>query len=163
MNIKTVEINNVTYPVYADLDDAERYNNAIVGSNWSELDETTQSQYIVMATRKIDSYKYTGTKVDEEQPLKFPRIMRNGTISDDNVLTDLCCQVAAFYNTNGSSSGSGSGSDTGNLLEQLKAYQIGDLHVTFKDDATLDLTGLDDLIEGALKDWLMSNSMEIWL
>lgn len=161
MNVKTVEINNITYPVYADLDDAQKYNNAILNSTWGNLDETAQSQLLVMATRKIDSYKYTGTKVDEEQPLKFPRVMRNGTVSDDKLLTDLCCQVAAFYNDNGSSGSSGS--DTGNMLEQLKAYQIGDLHVTFKDNAQIDLTGLDDIIEGALKDWMMSNSMEIWL
>lgn len=161
MNIKTVEINNITYPVYADLDDAQKYNNAILNSTWENLDEKSQSQLLVMATRKIDSYKYTGTKVDEEQPLKFPRIMRNGTVSDDQLLTDLCCQVAAFYNDNGS--GGSSGSDTGNMLEQLKAYQIGDLHVTFKDNAQIDLTGLDDIIEDALKDWMMSNSMEIWL
>lgn len=156
---KYVIINEITYPVYADLQDAEIYNNAILNSTWGNLDETAQSQLLVMATRKIDSYKYVGTKVDPDQPLKFPRVMRNGTVSEDKLLTDLCCQVAAFYNDNGSSGSSGSG----NMLEQLKAYQIGDLHVTFKDNAQIDLTGLDDIIEGALKDWMMSNSMEIWL
>ena len=32
-----------------------------------------------------------------------------------------------------------------------------------QDDAKIDLSGLDDIIEQALKDWLTSQSMEIWL
>ena len=157
---KYVTINEISYPVYADLQDAEIYNNAIVGSSWSTLDEKTQSQYLVMATRKIDSYNYAGEKVDKDQPLKFPRVMTNGKTSDDEVLTNLCCQIATYYYTNGSSN---SGGDSGNLLSNLKEYKVGDLQVNFKDDAKLDLSGLDDFIEQALKDWLMSQSMEIWL
>lgn len=157
---KFVIINEIEYAVYADLDDAKLYNNAIVGSSWSTLDETTQSQYLVMATRKIDSYNYTGEKVDKDQPLKFPRVMASGKVSDDEVLTNLCCQIATYYYTNGTSS---SGGDSGSLLSNLKEYKIGDLQVNFKDDAQIDLSGLDDFIEQALKDWLMSQSMEIWL
>ena len=157
---KYVTINETSYPVYADLQDAEIYNNAIVGSSWSTLDETTQSQYLVMATRKIDSYNYSGEKASENQELKFPRVMANGKTSDDEILTNLCCQIATYYLTNGTSS---SGGDSGNLLSNLKEYKIGDLQVNFKDDATFDLSGLDDFIEQALKDWLMSQSMEIWL
>lgn len=157
---KYLIINEISYPVYADLQDAEIYNNAIVGSSWSTLDETTQSQYLVMATRKIDSYNYSGEKVSENQELKFPRVMANGKTSDDEVLTNLCCQIATYYLTNGTSSGSG---DSGNILSQLDSYQLADLHVKFKSDAQIDLSGLDDFIEQALKDWLMSQSMEIWL
>ena len=157
---KYLIINEISYPVYADLQDAEIYNNAIVGSSWSTLDETTQSQYLVMATRKIDSYNYAGEKKDPNQELKFPRVMANGKTSNDEVLTNLCCQIAAFYLSNGTSSGGG---DSGNLLSNLKEYKIGDLQINFKDDAKLDLSGLDDFIEQALKDWLMSQSMEIWL
>lgn len=158
--VKYVTINEISYPVYANLQDAEIYNNAIVGSNWGTLDETTQSQYLVMATRKIDLYNYSGQKISEMQPLKFPRIMSNGKTSDDEVLTNLCCQIATYYQTNGSSS---SGGDSSNFLSQIKNYQVGDLKIGFKDDAKIDLSGLDDFIEQALKDWLMSQSMEIWL
>ena len=158
---KYVTINEISYPVYANLQDAEIYNNAIVGSSWNTLDETTQSQYLVMATRKIDSYNYSGEKVSENQELKFPRISRSGKTSDDEVLTNLCCQIATFYYTNGSSSSSGG--DSSNLLNNIKQWQIGDLNLTLKDDATIDLSGIDDFIEGALKDWLQSSSMEIWL
>ena len=157
---KTVIIDEETFYVYADLEDARIYNMAIVGSSWSTLDEKTQSQYLVMGTRKIDSYNYTGQKVSETQPLKFPRVMANGKTSDDEVLTNLCCQIATYYYNSGSSS---SGGDSGNFLNNVENYQIGDLHVKFKSDATLDLSGIDDFIEQALKDWLMSQSMEIWL
>ena len=157
---KTVTIDEQTFYVYANLEDARLYNMAIVGSSWSTLDEKTQSQYLVMATRKIDSYNYSGQKLDPNQELKFPRVMANGKTSDDEVLTNLCCQIATYYYTNGSSS---SGGDSGNFLNNVENYQIGDLHVKFKSDATLDLSGIDDFIEQALKDWLMSQSMEIWL
>ena len=155
---KVVTINNIEYPVYADLTDASIYNNAIVGSTWATKTQTEQSQYLVMATRKIDSYNYCGQKVSQDQELKFPRIMSNGTVSDENLLTNLCCQVATYYCDNGSSS-----SDSGDFLSNVEKYQIGDLHVDFKKDATLDLTGLNDLIEQALKAWLINQGMEIWL
>lgn len=154
---KTVEINNVIYYTYADLNDASVYNNAIVNSTWSEKTQEVQSQYLVMATRKIDSYSYAGQKVDDNQPLKFPRIMTNGTVSDDNVLTQLCCQVATYYCDNGTSEGGG------DFLNSVENYQIGDLHVKFKSDATIDLTGLDDIIKQVLADWLKNQGMEIWL
>ena len=157
---KTVTIDEQTFYVYADLEDARLYNMAIVGSSWSTLDEKTQSQYLVMATRKIDSYNYAGEKKDPNQELKFPRVMANGKTSDDEVLTNLCCQIATYYYTNGSSS---SGGDSSNLLSQLKEYKLADLQINFKDNATIDLSGIDDFIEQALKDWLMSQSMEIWL
>ena len=157
---KTVTINNVSYYTYADLTDATTYNNAIVGSTWASKSATVQSQYLVMATRKIDSYNYSGQKVSETQPLKFPRVMSNGKRSDDEVLTNLCCQVATYYNDSGSGS---SGGDSGDFLNSVENYQIGDLHVKFKSDATLDLSGIDDFIEQALKEWLSSQGMEIWL
>lgn len=156
---KTVIINEIEYPVYADLNDAITYNNAIVGSTWADKDEKTQAQYLVMATRKIDSYSYAGQKVDPEQPLKFPRITASGKVSDDDVLTNLCCQIATYYNDNGSIGGS----DSGDFLSNVENYQIGDLHVKFKSDAQIDLSGLDDFIDEALKDWLSSQGMEIWL
>ncbi len=158
---KTLTINGITYYTYANLDDANVYNNAIVGSSWSTLDEITQSQYLIMATRKIDSYNYTGSKVSENQELKFPRIMASGKVSDDEVLTNLCCQIATYYYTNGGSSSGGG--DSSNLLSQIDNYQIGDLKIGFKSDAQIDLSGIDDFIEQALKEWLMSQSMEIWL
>lgn len=155
---KYVTINEIEYPVYADLEDASIYNNAIVGSTWAEKDEITRSQYLVMATRKIDSYTYAGQKQDPEQPLKFPRVTATGKTSDDNVLTQLCCQIATYYNDNGASD-----SGSGDFLNNVENYQIGDLHVKFKKDATIDLSGIDDFIEQALKDWLQNQGMEIWL
>lgn len=155
---KYLIINEIEYPSYADLTDAEIYNNAIYGSSWNTLDPTVQSQLLVESTRVIDSYKYIGEKVDPEQPLKFPRISSNGKVSDDKVLTDLCCQIANYIYKNGSNSGGGEG-----LLANLKKYQIGDMHVDFKDEVSFDLSGLDDYVLKALEDWMISSSMQIWL
>ena len=160
---KYVEINDISYPVYANIEDADKYNNAIVGNTWFNLDDTTKAQYLVMATRKIDSYYYTGQPLEIDQELKFPRIMRNGTVSDDNLLTQLCCQVANYYLANGGTGSSSDGGSSGNLLNSVESYQIGDVHLKFKSDAQIDLSGLDDIIADALAEWMKSNSMEIWL
>lgn len=156
---KILTINNIDYYSYADLEDANVYNNAIYGSTWSSLDETVQKQLLVQATRKIDGYQYSGSKLSETQPLKFPRISQSGKTSDEQTLINLCCQVADYYYANGASSGV----DTGELLSQLKEVKVGDFQVNLKDDAKIDLSGLDDFIEDALSDWLISNSMQIWL
>lgn len=154
---KTLVINDITYYSYADLTDAEVYNNAIYGSTWNSLDPVIQSQLLVESTRVIDSYKYIGEKIDPEQPLKFPRISPSGKVSDDKVLTELCCQVANYIYKNGSISGGG------DLLSGITKWQIGDIHVNLKDDATFDLGGIDDYVFKALEDWMISSSMQIWL
>ena len=155
---KTVDINGIIYNVYADTCEADTYNNAIVGSTWNEKTDTVKKQYLVMASRKIDSYNYAGKKVSDDQPLKFPRVMTTGKVSDDEVLTNLCCQLATFYNDNGSTNSANS-----DFINSVSDYEIGDLKVKFKDDATLDLSGLDDYIEKALQEWVSNQGMSIWL
>ena len=155
---KILTINDIDYYSYADLTDAEIYNNAIYGSTWSSLDEQVQAQLLVESTRVIDSYKYIGEKADPEQPLKFPRVTASGKVSDEQTLIDLCCQIANYIYKNGSSSSSGEG-----LLSGVTKWQIGDVHVDLKDDATFDLGGIDDYILKALEDWMISSSMQIWL
>jgi len=155
---KVLTINNIDYYSYADLDDANIYNNAIYGSTWASLNTVVQSQLLVEATRVIDNHKYTGEKVNSQQPLQFPRISASGKVSDDQVLINLCCEIASYIYKNGSSSSGGEG-----LLSGVTKWQIGDMHIDLKDDATFDLGGLDDFIEDALSDWLISNSMQIWL
>ena len=155
---KYLIINDIEYPSYADLTDAEIYNNAIYGSSWNSLDPVVQAQLLVESTRVIDSYKYIGEKIDPEQPLKFPRISPSGKVSDEQTLIDLCCQVANYIYKNGSSSSGGEG-----LLSGITKWQIGDVHIDLKDDATFDLGGIDDYILKALEDWMISSSMQIWL
>lgn len=155
---KYLIINEIEYPTYADLEDANIYNNAIYGSTWSSLDPIVQAQLLVESTRVIDSYKYIGEKVDPQQPLKFPRVTTSGKVSDEQTLIDLCCQIANYIYKNGSSSSGGEG-----LLSGVTKWQIGDVHIDLKDDATFDLGGIDDYILKALEDWMISSSMQIWL
>ena len=93
---KILTINDIDYYSYADLTDAEIYNNAIYGSTWSSLDEQVQAQLLVESTRVIDSYKYIGEKQNPEQPLKFPRVTASGKVSDEQTLIDLCCEIANY-------------------------------------------------------------------
>ena len=159
---KTVSIGGNNYYVYADLQDADVYCAAIKDSIWSALNETQQAQLLVMATRQIDSYKYIGSKVDENQPLKFPRVNSKGVQSDEQLLIDVTCQIANYMSVNGTSTSSASASQ---LLAGISKWQVGDFNVTLKNDATitLDTSTLDDLIKDLLEDWLVSRSMEIWL
>lgn len=155
---KILTINNIDYYSYADLEDANIYNNAIYGSTWSSLDSVVQAQLLVESTRVIDSYKYIGEKQNPEQPLKFPRVTASGKVSDEQTLIDLCCEIANYIYKNGSSSSGGS-----DMLSGITKWQIGDVHIDLKDDATFDLGGIDDFILKALEDWMISSSMQIWL
>lgn len=155
---KYLIINEIEYPTYADLEDANIYNNAIYGSTWSSLDSVVQAQLLVESTRVIDSYKYIGEKADPQQPLKFPRVTASGKVSNEQTLIDLCCEIANYIYKNGSSSSGGEG-----LLSGVTKWQIGDVHIDLKDDATFDLGGIDDYILKALEDWMISSSMQIWL
>ncbi len=157
---KYVMINDYKYYVYANIADCDKYCAAVNNSTWHLLTPVQKAQLLVMATRQIDSYNYIGSKLDPNQPLKFPRIKTNNVVSDDNVLRELCCQVANFFNTYGSSS-----STSTEFLQNISKWQIGDFNVTLKDDADLkfDVDTFDDLIQRLLKDWLISQSMEIWL
>ena len=157
---KTLVINDIIYYSYADLEDANIYNNAIYGSTWSSLDEQVQAQLLVESTRVIDSYKYIGEKQNPEQPLKFPRVTASGKVSDEQTLIDLCCEIANYIYKNGSSS---SGGGDSSLLNGIESWQIGDVHLKLKSDAQIDLSGLDDYILKALEDWMISSSMQIWL
>lgn len=160
---KYVEISGYKYYVYASIEEANRYCAAITGTPWNLLDDTAKAQRLVEATRKIDSYNYVGKKVDENQPLKFPRVNSRGVKSDDQVLTDLCCEIANYFATYGTSSSGGGISEE--LLNNVEKYQIGDFNVTFKKDAEIkiDVDSFDDIIQKALKEWMYSQTMEIWL
>lgn len=159
---KYVGINGYKFYVYASIEDCNKYCAAISNSTWNLLSETQKAQYLVQATRKIDSYNYVGSMVDENQPLKFPRINSRGVRSNEQLLIDLCCEIANYFATYGTSSGGGTSSE---LFNNIEKYQVGDFSITFKKDAEIefDLDTFDDLIQRALKEWMYSQTMEIWL
>ena len=82
---KQVEINGNLYNTYATVDEADSYFAATFGSEWDNVGQTQKPQLLVTATRLIDKKDFQGVKVDENQPLKLPRVLADGTITDDNL------------------------------------------------------------------------------
>lgn len=140
--MKTVLINNIEYPTYATLEDAEIYFNAEFDSNWQHIEN--KEQLLVTATRIIDKKDFQGEKVEATQPLKFPRIIA-GQETDENLLMVACCELANNIFKDG-----GKDADISNL----KSVSLGDSSITFKEDGK---TENDDdlLIEQYLSDYLI--------
>lgn len=98
--MKTIEINCIDYPVYATVEEADDYFNASFGTNWENLDWNVKEKLLVTATRSIDKSEYRGKKAEENQYLKFPRII-DGKQSDDDLLMRACCEEAIAIYENG--------------------------------------------------------------
>lgn len=95
-----ININGKEYPTYATVEQADEYFQASYGSEWENLDDDTKEKLLVTATRSIDKSEYRGKKVDEKQPLQFPRII-NGKLTDDDLLMRACCEEAIAIYDNG--------------------------------------------------------------
>lgn len=69
----------------ADIYFDERYDSKI----WQDTDDETKEKLLITASRKINSFDYTGEKADETQPMEFPR--NYGTPQD---IKDAVCEEA---------------------------------------------------------------------
>jgi hypothetical protein len=88
----SVLINSVTYPVYADVDDADIYFGGSVSfSDWDALTDDEKARGLVSSTRLIDRQKWLGEKTDPLQELAFPRSGLtdcDGTAIDEDTIPD---------------------------------------------------------------------------
>lgn len=100
--MKTVTINEVEYPTYATIQDADNYFNAFFGSTWESIDEVDKAKLLVSATRTIDAQEWRGYKKDEAQELAFPRLI-NMVETDERLLTKACCEEALAIKKSGTS------------------------------------------------------------
>lgn len=124
--MKQIEINEIKYPVYATVEEADVYFNASFGSDWESLYDEDKEKLLVSATRNIDRAEYRGSKVDEEQELAFPRII-NGKETDDSILVKACCEEAyAIYNK---------GKSYTSDVDGIKRIEVQDTTIEFKDSA----------------------------
>jgi hypothetical protein len=97
-----VLINNVDYPVYADIAYADEYLGADPTADaWrSTLDEDTKGRALVNATRVLDRLNWQGKKTDEDQALAWPRTGVStpaGPVDPDVIPIDIvnaCCELA---------------------------------------------------------------------
>lgn len=123
--MKTVTINEKEYPVYATVEDANDYFNAMFNSNWQNIADEEKAKLLVSATRKIDRGTWKGVKKDEEQELQFPRCIA-GKETDEEVLTMACCEEALSIYT--------SGSITGADTQGIKSMKVQDTQIEFLDN-----------------------------
>lgn len=146
MTEKTVKINNKDYNVYATVEDANTYFAPIFDSEWLSLSDNDKKKLLVTATRLIDKKNYQGEKVDENQPLKFPRIIADEQ-TDDNLLMMACCEIAmSLYINDGIASSVN--------MANVQSVSLGDSSISFKEGANLE-SDQDAIIDDYLSDYLM--------
>lgn len=152
-------INGYKYYSYASVEDADIYFGAKFGSNWNTKDVFTKQQLLITATRMIDARQYAGSKLEANQPLQFPRQFKSGNVSDDDLVSACCFEIADSLGTSGSS-----GNVDSSLLSGVKSYKVGDVDVTMKDDAEIKVTSQEDIIDDMLKPYLTDvGGAKIWL
>ena len=154
-----ITFNNNEYYAYGSVDEANKYLSAKYGSNWNAKEDDTKKQLLISATRLIDTYSYAGSKLEANQPLEFPRQFRDGSLSDDDLVKACCFEVADSLGTSGSTSGV----DT-SVLSGIKSYKVGDVDVTFKDEATIEVSTQEDIIKAFLGRYMTDiGGAKIWL
>lgn len=148
MTEKIIIIDTKEYYTYATVSEANDYFAASFGSEWSEVSETDKPKLLVTATRLIDKKNYQGEKVDEEQHLKFPRIIADEQ-TDDELVMEACCELAMSLYFDGDSS-----SINDINMKSVQSVSLGDSSISFKDGANLE-SDQDAIIDDYLSDYLM--------
>lgn len=151
-------LNGQKYYSYASVEDADTYLSAKFGSTWSTKTDDVKKQLLITATRMIDYHKFAGAKLEANQHLQFPRQFRDGSLSDDDLVTNCCIEVADSLETTGTTT-----SDT-TMLNGVKSYQVGDVKVEMKTDATIEVTTQEDIIANMLGAYMTDiGGAKIWL
>ncbi len=143
MTNKTIIINGKEYYTYATVEDADEYFAANYGGEWENISENQKQKLLITATRVIDRKDYQGEKADENQPLKFPRVI-NGKETSEQTLIIACSELAAdIYSDNGI-----------DPVNNIKSVSLGDSSISFSEGEKKECE--DDLIiERYLSDYLM--------
>ena len=151
-------LNGQKYYSYASVEDADTYLGAKFGSTWSTKTDDVKKQLLITATRMIDYHKFAGAKLEANQPLQFPRQFRDGSLSDDELVTNCCVEVADSLGTTGTTT-----TDTA-MFNGVKSYQVGDVKVEMKTDAAVEVTTQEDIIANMLGAYMTDiGGAKIWL
>lgn len=148
MTEKTIIIDTKEYYTYVTVSEANDYFAAAFNSEWSEVSETDKPKLLVTATRFIDKKNYQGEKVDEEQHLKFPRIIADEQ-TDEELVMEACCELAMSLYLDGEGS-----SISGINMKNVQSVSLGDSSISFKEGANLEIDQ-DAIIDDYLSDYLM--------
>ena len=75
---------------FVTLEEAENYFDERYDSNeWFELQESDKEKLLISSSKKVNSFDFSGSKADENQPMNFPRDY--GTPQD---IKDAVCEEA---------------------------------------------------------------------
>lgn len=78
---ETISINGKDYDAYVTVEAVDDYaNGSMNASAWQALTEDDKGRAVVTSTRWIDSQCWQGAKVDDAQPLQFPRVIGEDTV-----------------------------------------------------------------------------------
>ena len=141
---KVIYLYGKDFNVYATVEEADLYFSTMFGNNWADIGETQKAQLLITATRLIDRQDFQGVVVDEEQLLKLPRIIA-GKPTDDDLVTEACCELALQIYQNGNSNV---------YVNDVQSVSLGDSKITFKDDVVMENTN-DLLIDNYLGNYLI--------
>lgn len=146
-----ITINDKEYYSYATVQDADDYFGAKFGSEWSGIDQEDKKKLLISATREIEKLCYQGHKVDEEQPLKFPRqICCKVVAEDDYRLIECCCEVAnAIYQCSLNAQNIMIGN-----ADKIKSMSVGDTSISFQDNASIETDVFDAVAMPIIKKYL---------
>lgn len=148
MTEEFIIVNGKKYYTYATISEANDYFATCFNSEWSEVSASEKISLLITATRLIDKKCYQGKKVDEEQHLKFPRIIADEQ-TDDELVMEACCELAMSLYFDGDSS-----SIKGINMKSVQSVSLGDSSISFKDGANLE-SDQDAIIDDYLSDYLM--------
>lgn len=134
---------------YATIEYADDYFSKIYDSAWGTLEDDTKQVLLENGTINIDKRDYSGEKLEPTQLNKFPRKFSDGSLSDDNLVKQACCEEAInIYKTGG-------------VLKagEIKSFKLGNVDVDLTEDAQAEVKPpIDDL----LKDYLLGNIRIVW-
>lgn len=133
----TITINNIEYPSYATLQEADDYFMPKFGNNWAEINEDDRKKLLITATREIEKFEFQGCKFEENQPLEFPRSICGCCENPENptnLLIACCSEIAyAIYKLPATDGITTPGA------ENIKSIGIGDTSITYRDGANIEV------------------------
>lgn len=143
---KTITISEKVFNTYATVDEADEYFLAKFGSEWSDIGETQKPQLLITATRFIETKNYLGEVVDEDQELKFPRLISDEETSEE-ILTNACCEIAeSIYRNNGLNAD----------ISNISSVSMADSSISFRNNATVE-SEPEQMLYTFLKDYMPGN------
>lgn len=147
----TIIINNIEYPSYATVQDADNYFGAKFGSEWGALQTEDKNKLLVSATREIEKCRFQGIRVDKDQDLKFPRQIGCFIIDLENKdLIECCCEVAnAIYQCSLNAQNIMIGN-----ADKIKSMSVGDTSISFQDNASIETDVFDAVAMPIIKKYL---------